>query len=289
MTEEKEEKMAGKFELPILRSVYNNLTKSEKRIAYYITAHADQIMSQTIPELAQNTDSSEITVSRFCKKLGFSGLQELKIALASELSTGTQRVHEIELGDSHEQVAGKIFANITEGLQDTLKILDYKALERAIDVLCKARKVAVYGFGNSFTVCHDIETRFLRFGMTVQAYTDVSQQVTSASLLTPEDVVIAISHTGTTTKLLESVRIAKATGATIIAITSYAQSSLARLGDIVLTGMGREVHYRSEAVASRLIHMAITDVLYTGIVMKHPDSYRDNITKMRQVIAATRE
>lgn len=276
--------------LPILRSVYQDLTKSEQRIASYIMENAASIMEQTIPELAGNTKSSEITISRFCKKLGFSGLQALKIALAAELSNaGEMEFREIGDKDTEEQVAAKVFQNIMDGLQDTLKILDFQQVAKAVQVLQKARRVAVYGYGNSATVCQDIETRFMRFGMVIQAYADMSQQLTSASLLTKEDVVIAVSHTGATIKLLEAVRVAKRAGAAVIVITSYAQSNLAKLGDVVLTGMGREVHYSSESVASRLIHMAITDVLYTAMARSNPESYHDNIAKMRSVIADTRE
>lgn len=276
--------------LPILRSVYQDLTKSEQRIASYIMENAARIMEQTIPELAGNTKSSEITISRFCKKLGFSGLQALKIALAAELSNaGDMEFREIGDKDTDEQVAAKVFQNIMDGLQDTLKILDFQQVAKAVQVLQGARRVAVYGYGNSATVCQDIETRFMRFGMVIQAYADMSQQLTSASLLTKEDVVIAVSHTGATIKLLEAVRVAKRAGASVIVITSYAQSNLAKLGDVVLTGMGREVHYSSESVASRLIHMAITDVLYTAMARSNPESYHDNIAKMRSVIADTRE
>lgn len=276
--------------LPILRSVYQDLTKSEQRIASYIMENAARIMEQTIPELAGNTKSSEITISRFCKKLGFSGLQALKIALAAELSNaGEMEFREIGDKDTEEQVAAKVFQNIMDGLQDTLKILDFQQVAKAVQVLQKARRVAVYGYGNSATVCQDIEIRFMRFGMVIQAYADMSQQLTSASLLTKEDVVIAVSHTGATIKLLEAVRVAKRAGAAVIVITSYAQSNLAKLGDVVLTGMGREVHYSSESVASRLIHMAITDVLYTAMARSNPESYHDNIAKMRSVIADTRE
>lgn len=276
--------------LPILRSVYQDLTKSEQRIASYIMENTARIMEQTIPELAGNTKSSEITISRFCKKLGFSGLQALKIALAAELSNaGEMEFREIGDKDTDEQVAAKVFQNIMDGLQDTLKILDFQQVAKAVKVLQRARRVAVYGYGNSATVCQDIETRFMRFGMVIQAYADMSQQLTSASLLTKEDVVIAVSHTGATIKLLEAVRVAKRAGAAVIVITSYAQSNLAKLGDVVLTGMGREVHYSSESVASRLIHMAITDVLYTAMARSNPESYHDNIAKMRSVIADTRE
>lgn len=275
--------------LPILRSAYDDLTKSEKRIADYISEHRDEIMGQTVAEIAQHTGSAEITISRFCKKLGFGGLQSLKIALASELSSPAETPYgDIGKEDGEAAVAGKIFRNITDGLQDTLKILDFTLIARAVELLQGARRVAIYGFGNSATVCKDMETRFLRFGMAVQSFSDAHMQVTSAALLEEHDVVMAVSHSGATKDILESVQIAKARGAKVIAITSYAQSELARRADIALIGMGREVNYRSEAAASRLVHMAIGDILYTCLAMKMPEQYQANLQKMREVIAARR-
>lgn len=275
--------------LPILRSVYDDLTKSEKKIAQYISVHAPDIMGQTVAELARNTDSSEITISRFCKKLGFSGLQGLKIALAAELSAaGEDGFQDIHRGDTEGEIAGKIFRNITDGLQDTLKILDFNLIKRAVQMLAGARLVAIYGFGNSATVCRDLSTRFLRFGIAVQAFDDAHLQVTSAALLSPADVVVAVSHSGATKDILSSVAIAKNNGAKVIAITSYAQSELARSADIALVGMGREVRYRSEAAASRLVHMAIGDILYTCLALSMPEQYGENLQKMRKVIAERR-
>ena len=51
--------------LTLMRSNYNNMTKSEKRIIDYILANLKTVMSQTISDLASNTQSSEITISRF--------------------------------------------------------------------------------------------------------------------------------------------------------------------------------------------------------------------------------
>ena len=63
---------------PLFRSAYKTMTRTEKRIVDYIITHDKEIMTETIAELASHTKSSEISVSRFCKKLGFSGLQSLK-------------------------------------------------------------------------------------------------------------------------------------------------------------------------------------------------------------------
>ena len=277
--------------LPILRGSYAHMTRTEKRIADYVSEHRNEVMEQTISELAAGVGSSEITISRFCKKLGFSGLQSFKIALAAELRQTDTVYRDITGNDGTELIVKKIFRNIAEGLQDTIerqKLLDAAALDRAVDQICRAGRIAVYGFGNSATVCRDIETRFLRFGMVVQAYSDAHQQATSASLLTPHDVVIAVSHTGSTLELLDSVRTARAAGAAVIAITSHANAPLTKLSNVVLHGMGRETHYSSEAVSSRLIHMAIADALYTIIAMRNPQEYRRNLQKMRTVIAKKR-
>lgn len=283
------EYMEKKIKLPILRSSYVNLTKSEKKIADYILIDTKKFIEQTVSEIADTTDSSEITVSRFCKKLGYSGLQSLKIAVAGEMYSNEETVYkDINIDDSCEIVAGKVFKNIIDGLHDTLKLLNFDDVKNAVDILNKAKRIVAYGLGNSAMICKDIETRFLRFNIPVQAYADSHQQFTSASLLTIDDVVIAVSHTGASLDILESVKIAKENKAKVIAITSYANSPLAKLADVTLTGMGREVHYRSEAVASRIVHIAIVDLLYTGLAMKNHDAYIGNMNKMRKVIAKKR-
>ena len=232
-------------------------------------------MEQTVSDLAVHAQSSEITISRFCKKLGCSGLKELKLMLAAELSAAPQKAfHDIQTGDSGRDVAAKVFANIAEGLQDTLSLLDYGALDAAARLLLKARRIYVFGFGNSATICMDMATRFLRLGLAIREYADSHMQVTAAALMTADDVVIAVSHSGASKELLQSVQAARENGAKVIVITSHGQSPLAALADICLCGMGREVQYTSEAGASRLIHMAIGDVLYTRVAMQERRSFR---------------
>lgn len=275
--------------LTLMRSNYNNLTKSEKRITDYILNNLKIVMSQTISDLATQTKSSEITISRFCKKFGFSGLQSLKIALASEVYSQEELVsQEINPHDSYAIIAEKLFSSISDGLQDTLKLLDFTQVEQAIKLITKARQICVYGFGNSYTVCQDIETRFMRFGIPIKAYNDLHMQVTASSLLTNQDLVICVSHTGANIDLLQAVRLAHDNNVSIIAITSYMNSPLSKLADVVLHGMGREIAYKSEAVASRLIHMAIVDILYMGIYQQNVTQNFTNIEKMRKAIAKRR-
>lgn len=274
---------------PLLRSVYPSLTKKEKKLAEYIANHLPQLGSLTLNELAQENNLSVVTISRFCKKLGFLGLNEFKLALVQQKTqdyNASLDYHNIDEDDDFATVAEKIVNNIANSLADTIKLLDHEELAKAVHYLRSARSISVYGYGSSATVCRDIEVRFMRFGIPIRAYNDVDLVLTSASLLGPEDVVLAVTHTGATKDLLRAIDIAKDRGAKIIIITSKPRSPIARQGDAVLTGVGREVNYRSEASASRFAHFAIADILYTVLAMSDIDSYA---THMRDIRSAIRD
>lgn len=272
--------------LPRIRSGFNDLTKTEQKTATYILDNPSDVIHMTITELAEAAQNAEATVFRLCKKLGFSGYQELKIALAGDVYTPLESVYkEVNPADSIGTMISKIFNDINEGLQDTLKIIDEDAVEKAIEAITATKRIAVYGSGGSAVIAADIEHRFMRFGISVRAYSDPHLQITSATLLQPGDVVIAVSHTGANRDVLDAVKAANSNHVTTIAITSYMRSPLSQLATIALHGMGREINYRSEAMASRLIHLAIVDVLYVGSLLRQQDKIIENMNKVRQAIA----
>lgn len=272
--------------LPLIRSSYNELTKAEQKIADYILQHASNVVHMTISELAEASASAEATIFRFCRKLQFAGFQALKIALAADIFTPMDSVNqEVNANDTTDVFAHKIFNTINEGLQDTLKVLDFSQVEKAIHALSTARRIDAYGLGGSAIITADIEHRFMRFGIPARAYCDPHLQIASASLLQAGDVVIAVSHTGASLELLKSIELAKKNQATVIVITSYMNSPITKEADISLHGMSRETKYRSESAASRIIHLAIVDLLYTGVMLKKPETFLQNMAKVRQAIS----
>lgn len=272
--------------LALLRNILPSLTQTERRAAEYLLANTANVIHMTIIELAEACKIAEATVFRLCKKLGYSGFQQFKISLASELNSSFESVsNEVEDSDTVGIITGKIFQNIIEGLHDTRKIVDEQQLERAVNALCQARRLYAYGSGVSAVVAEDIEHRFIRFGIPTTAYADPHMQLCSATLAEPNDVVIAISHSGANQDVLQAVQVAKDSGATIIGITSYLRSPLATKSDITLCGMAREVNYRSEVMSSRLMHLALVDVLYVAIMLRQKEKITVNMQKIRQVTA----
>lgn len=275
--------------LPRLRGISNVLTKAEEKVAEYILANPTEVIHMSITELAEAAGSAEATIFRMCQKAGYKGYQSFKIALAGDIYTPMQSVNkEVDPNDSLRTIAGKLFHSINETLQDTLKIMNESEFEKAIDAISAARRIDAYGSGGSAIIAADFEHRFMRFGIPVRAYADPHMQISAAALLEADDVVIAISHTGSNKDLLDSVSMAKQNGATVILITSYTKSPLSKLADITLCGAAKEKQYRSEAMASRLAHLAIGDVLYVGVMLRQQDKIIKNMHKIREAIALRR-
>ena len=275
--------------LPRLRSLYEVLTKAEQKVADYILEEPSKVVHLSITELAEVSGSAEATVFRLCQKVGFKGYQHFKIALAQDLYSPVESIYrEFHPEDSIGLLTQKVFANISEGLQDTMKIIDNSAIEKAIALLNRAKRIDVYGSGGSAVIASDIEHRFMRFALPVRAYADPHMQIISAALLRPGDVVLAISHSGSNKELLESVAVARKSGADIIAITSHMKSPLSELADVSLYGVAREAEIGYEAMVARIIHLAIIDILYVGMMLRRQEQSVENIQKVREAIALRR-
>lgn len=272
--------------IPIFSSCSRRLTKSDALIANYIADNFQRIMQMTISELSQETNTSEITVSRFCKKLDLPGFQSLKVLLASQ---NHQHSGDLEVNpeDDIDTIVSKIFQNIQEGLNITRKLLDYEALEQAAQLVAHASRLLVYGYGTSGTICKDIGTRFLRFGIPVEALSDPHLQATIAATCSKKfnTVMIIVSLSGSSIDLVQSARLARELGAKIILITSHKRSPLAVLADVILIGMGPEIKLLAEATVTRLTYLAIVDVLYTKVAILKGTAYHNNITNMRKALA----
>jgi DNA-binding MurR/RpiR family transcriptional regulator len=273
-----------------IQAVYKDLPPKVKAVADHILAQPQDVVHLSITELAEVTQCAEATIFRLCRLVGMKGYQELKISLAGELvEQPVQNIHEEVLPeDDMAQVARKVFTSNIIGITDTLQLLDTDALNTAVQLLDGARNVCIYAVGGSAPIAMDAYHKFIRAGISCVMHSDPHLQLTTAALLGPESVVLAISHSGSSKDLIEVVKAAGKTGAKIIVITSYTKSSLAQLADVKLYSSTRETSFRTEAISARIAQLCIIDTLYVGLSLARQEETLDNLQKIREVISSRR-
>jgi RpiR family transcriptional regulator, carbohydrate utilization regulator len=282
---------AGPLEgvLDRLRLLRPGLAPTAARIADFIIANADRVVNMSVTEVAEGARASEGSVVGLCQQLGARGFQQLKLALARDLVRPVQFIHEdLTRDDDTSSVIEKIFRSDMQALQDTLKVLDTHAMDRAVQTILQARRVELYGIGSAAPIAEDANYRLLRIGIESKVIVDSHVQAISASLTGPDVAVITISHSGSTHETVTATRLAKEAGATAICITNFGKSPLLAHADIVLHTMARETQFRTEAMASRIAQLAIIDALIAKLALDTYDRAVDTIGKTFEVLSTKR-
>jgi DNA-binding MurR/RpiR family transcriptional regulator len=250
-----------------IRKLYNIMGPAEKRIADYITENLNDIMSVSISELSANCGCGDATVVRFSRRLGFEGFQGLKIAIAGDLGGASSISSEIKKEDSCYEIFAKRINDIAVTLQNTQSVLEPSELEKAAKTIMNAKRIVVFGLGNSAAIAADAAHKFLRLGLNAQYCTDNHLQAIIASHIDRQSVAIAISHSGSSKDIVEALELSKIGGATTIAITNHGSSPIVDAADICLFTKADETKHSILAMSSRIAQLTIFDAIYTYIVV----------------------
>ena len=211
------------------------LRKSELKVADHVLLDPAAVMHSSMAELAHLVGISEPTIVRFCRAIGCSGFQDLKLKLAQSLAAGASfgqfAIHE---DDSVADFSMKIFDTTLHTLIEVREKLDPVALEKAIGLCAQAQRIEFYGFGASGAVAADAQHKFFRLLLNAAAYSDPHMQAMSAITLKPSDVAVCISQSGRSKDLLITANVVREAGASLIALCP-GQTPLAELATVSYT------------------------------------------------------
>ncbi|CAH0993110.1 HTH-type transcriptional regulator HexR [Sinobacterium norvegicum] len=267
--------------LHAIDSNMENMRRSERKVAEYVLSKPQDIIHMRIVDLAQEAHVSEPTVVRFCRAIGCDGFQNFKLALAQQLASAPSFVeYTVEEYDSIKTYSAKVIDATIETLTRVRDAIDPQALDQAITALSKANRVDFYGFGGSSSVAQDAQHKFFRLQLVSAAYSDAHIQTMSALSLGEKDVVVAISQTGRTQALIDSIALAQQAGATVISL-SPSGTPVSSKSDIPIFIDVDEDTEIFTPISSRIAHLSIIDILAVGVAKSRGAELTDHLKKIK--------
>jgi len=273
-----------------------SLTPAAARVASFAMDDPTTAAALTVTELAARAGTSDATVVRTARALGFAGYPQLRLALAAAGRPGDPAgdpgpvfAEHIADDDPLPDVVHKLAALESEALRTTAATVDQAALTAAVARIGAAHRVDAYGIGASGLVARDLQQKLSRIGLNSQVHVEEHAALTSAVLLGEDDAVVAISHSGETMSILEPVRRAQERGAATIAITNDASSSLAALADHVLLAAGRESDVRPGAMASRTSQLLLVDCIFVAVGQRLGGPARRALNLTHEAVRTSRQ
>ena len=270
--------------ISLLRRRAGSFPAREQLVADYIQDHLEDVTTIALSDLAAKVGVSEPTVIRFCRTLGCDGFRDFKIRLAQNLAVSMQYLAPDDLAD--DTTAADVLSNHVLGvIVDNLRLLREQLssaeIDKAADILAKARQVAFFGVGGgSTTVAFDAANRFFRLGIPAQAQSDGYLQRMLASTFGEDDVIFAISTSGRPTELIHSAAIARQYGAKVISLT-HPQSPLAAESDLVIGIDMPETPDIYKPTAPRHVFLATIDIIATAVARRTPERALEKLRRIR--------
>ena len=270
-----------------IKAIFNDFTPVEQKVAEFILENPSKVPAMSIKELAVASKSSDASVMRFCKALGFSGYRSFIVGLTLAIADNEEDAGlytDIRPGDSVKGVIRNIFRNERQALTDTENILKTTEVEKAVAILGSSEAVHFFGIGASGLVCLDAVQKFRRIGVSSYAHTDFHDQLTSAALLGSKDACVLFTYSGKTKEIQLILKLLKAQNCKIIAVTKLRKTNLLKGADVYLNVLTREVTMRSGATGSRIAMLSLVDILLSCVLSTDYDKYEKKLLKTYEAL-----
>ena len=254
-----------------------DMGSAERKVADVVRTAPSEVIHMSMARLSEACGTSDPTIMRFCRRLGFEGYQDFKLYLAQSLVPSAPFDYEqITSDDSVDNVVRKTCRNSLNAIQRLLEDLDPAQIARAAETMHTATWIGIYATGISEVTALDAEHKFQRLGLRCQALLGPKTQRIHAENARPGEVSLIFSQSGHTRQTVEIAKTVSARGANVVAVAA-ADSPLAIVSNVTV---GVQPYDHTEVMtplASRLNHHLVINMLVTAIAMKNGSEFPDQL------------
>lgn len=263
----------------IIRDRYENFSKAYKKISDYILSNPQDLIKSTALDISKRCGVSSASIVRFAKYIGFNGLDELKISIASKNYNDNKNYINpiISSNDNIQELCDKLMVLIESSNEDFFYQLDKKLLKKSFDIIRKAKSIYILGIGASSLPAYDLFHKLKRVNFNAFFFEDAHLNAEAFNYIGDKDVVIAFSYSGRTKEIIYPVKIAISKKTPVIAITRKKKNPLSSMANIPITVPNNEELTRIGAITSKYSSLIISDLLYLGCIQKDFDNIKKNL------------
>ena len=262
------------------------LPRAEQKLAKWILEHSEDVIHMSAKTLSQASETSPATVVRFCYSLGLEGFTDLKLRLSANLPEIKENLYsDIDPDEEVSTIKRKLMLKVTDAIEKNCAILEDEAIEKLVSLLEKTEILFSFGIGASGIVADDFFQKFLRIGK--RGIFNKDMHLMTTTLVTNEipALLFLVSNSGEKKEVLQLALLAKDHDIPVIGMTSKAQSTLAKLSDILIhTADGGEAPLRSSATNSLLVQLYSVDVIFSAYASKHYDKTMMHLDKTKAAV-----
>ena len=267
-----------------IKDMIPRMSKSQKKIAFYIQNEYETAVFMTAAELGKETGVSESTIVRFASALGYDGYPEFQKALVecvkNKLSS-VQKIDEKYGRSSQSEILTSVLNADMEKIKDTIKTLNPSAFDLTVDILLRARNVYIMGLRSNEPLAAFLHfyLNMVRPGCVLLNTTSVTETFEQMIRINEEDAFVGISFPRYSMRTLKAMEFANDRRASVIAITDSAHSPMTLYSTCNLYARSDMVSIVDSLVAP----LSVINAIVVALCIKAPEQIRKNLKMLESV------
>ncbi len=268
---------------------YHTLSRSEKKVADFILEEALDFTQITLSDFAKIIDVSEPTVIRFTRKIDLKGFTDLKLLITRDNVLNHHEdffLHDFEVSEEDElkDIPQIIYNKTNKAIKETFQLIDIESFLNVTRSLKEARLIEIIASGNSGAIAYDFMSKLVRVGITARHHTDNHIQDLNVLGMNENDVLFAITHSGTTTDIIKTIKLAKSLNITTIVLTNFKSSKITEYADYILYTGDFETSFLSETMTSRISQLMLIDMIYSALIIDDYDRISQHLESVNKLV-----
>ncbi|WP_330363152.1 MurR/RpiR family transcriptional regulator [Lacrimispora indolis] len=251
--------MLDKPVLEVIKDNYGKIFSAEKKVADFVLEHPQEAVDANVSELAKASGVSDATVVRMCHHLGYKGYYQFRLMLAKDV--GRDEGEEIEELQNTPNPVMKIFQKYVNSLTAIAECIDEEDMRSCVNLIKECKQAHVLAVGNTMPLALYMGFRLGRLGVKCTYGISPEYFLNHVNLADKDDIIIAISQSGSSRQIIQGMELAREKGLKIMAITGYRQSPVSELADYVLISNGRKESFDYYKNYAHLKETALIDAL----------------------------
>ena len=247
-----------------------DLTDNEKQIVQYLKKYHENFVKKDAVAIAKESYVSVSTLYRLCKKLGLSGLSELKVQVSASLHYFLKEQEDFDYNYpvKQNQTQYQITHQLKEVYQQTIfssyNLIDINQLRLISHHMKKAKKIDIYASAGNLYFAQNFKFQMQEIGIDINVPIEEYQQRLSASSSDSQHLAFIISFGGRGILIESLIRILKKKKVPIVLICGANQNPYEKYADYYLYMNPYEDHCNKiSSFSTRLTLLYILDCLYT--------------------------
>lgn len=246
-----------------IASKRNDLTLRENEIANFVLKNSDFIVNNTITNIANEIGVSETSINRFCKKIGYKGFQDFKIALAQG---SFYRDINSEQSSTSQTLLSSMLSDYRKVLDNTFSMMKEDSFKKICEYIRHSHQIYIFDNHSPLRVGEALQQKLKMAGVNSIIINDWTSMKLYCAQCQKDDIFFTFFNTMCTTTMIEALSLVSQNKGKNVVVTSYDSQKMSEISAVKIVSADKLYIKNKDAFSEQIAFVFIIDLLFSYLL-----------------------